>query len=143
MNRQWAGWVVQRGRYPSSWQSLRHPECQSWKGLGDYLPPISYFIVEANRSREGQGVVKVLTRTSERRAGRSHSLLLSGWCVLSTDDIFYLLVVAHGFPYPFWCWRVLLAPPVIVNLRRPIEILPFTHSHPPTFTSVSLLDVKN
>ena len=112
--------------------------------MGDYLPPISYFIVEANRSREGQGIVKGLTRTSERRAGRrSHSLLLSGWCVLSTDDIFYLLVLAHGFPTLSGLGECFLAPLVIVNLRRPIQILSFTHSHPPTFTSVSLLDVKN
>ena len=91
--------------------------------FGDYLPPISYVVAEANGPREGQGITHSITRTSERRTGGWGGAFIPFhpvWLVLSTDDILHLLVVAHGFPTPLGLGEYFLAPFIIVNLRRAI-----------------------
>ena len=91
--------------------------------FGDYLPPISYVVAEANGPREGQGITHSITRTSERRTGGLGGDFIPFhpvWLVLSTDDILHLLVVAHGFPTPLGLGEYFLAPFIIVNLRRAI-----------------------
>ena len=101
---------------------LDSENAKAGRDFGDYPPPISYFIAEANGPREGQGITHGITRTSERRMGGDFMPFFSVWLVLSADDILHLLVVAHGFPTPLGLGQYFLAPFIIVNLRRAILI---------------------